>query len=137
MQYDNEIRGICEIGGGAPDVPQVKKWFHKNRIGAMGSSGYAEVYTGGGYKAVTKDGILEGPGAMEYDQDMPGYIEDIASWLNGGNEHPCSFSNAYTNFETWQGMYHSYRYGGQIKLPIETHVSTLTAYPMSYVMEKL
>ncbi len=47
VQYDNGIRGIYEVGGGAPDVAQVKKWFHKNRIGARGTGGYAEVYTGG------------------------------------------------------------------------------------------
>ncbi len=119
VQYKGGIRGIYEVGGGAPDVPQVSKWFHKNRIGAQGSDGYAEVYTGGGYKAVTKDGIVEGSGAMDYDQDMPGYIDDIAKWLNDGIEHPCSFSNAYTNFETWQAMYHSYFYGGQVSLPLE------------------
>ncbi len=119
VQYDNGIRGIYEVGGGAPDVPRVKKWFHKNRIGAQGTDGFAEVYTGGGYKAVTSDGILEGPGAMEYHQDMPGYISDIAKWLNEGIEHPCSFSNAYLNFETWQAMYHSYLEGGQVTLPLK------------------
>lgn len=119
VQYKGGIRGIYEVGGGAPDVPQVNKWFHKNRIGAQGSQGYAEVYTGGGYKAVTTGGIIEGPGAMEYDQDMPGYIDDIAKWLNDGIEHPCNFSNAYTNFQMWQAMYHSYFNGGQIKLPLE------------------
>lgn len=45
VQYKNGVRGIYEVGGGAPDVPQVTKWFHKNRIGAMGMEGYAEVYT--------------------------------------------------------------------------------------------
>jgi len=46
-------------------------------------------------------------------------LEGIAKWLNDGVEHPCSFSNAYTNFETWQAMYHSYLEGGQITLPLE------------------
>lgn len=119
VQYTGGIRGIYEIGGGAPDVPQVKKWFHKNRIGAMGTNGYAEVYTGNGYKAVTREGIFEGPGAMDYDQDMPGYIDDIAKWLNEGIKHPCRFSNAYTNFEIWQAMYRSYFEGGQISLPLK------------------
>jgi len=126
VQYDNGIRGIYEVGGGAPDVPQVKKWFHKNKIGAQGKYGYAEVYTGGGYKAVTKDGILEGPGVMDYSQDMPKYIEDIAKWLNDGIEHPCSFKNAYTNFETWQAMYHSYFEGGQIELPLKYTMDEIT-----------
>ena len=123
LKYPDGSSVSCIISdttiGGAPDVHQVSKWFHKNRIGAQGSLGYAEVYTGGGYKAVTADGLIEGPGAMEYDQDMPGYIDDIAKWLNDSVEHPCSFSNAYTNFETWQAMYRSYFNGGQIELPLK------------------
>ena len=60
VQYKNGVRGIYEVGGGAPDVPQVGKWFHKNRIGAQGTDGYAEVYTGNGWKAVTRDGVFSG-----------------------------------------------------------------------------
>ncbi|MCJ7473002.1 MAG: hypothetical protein MUP02_09385 [Actinobacteria bacterium] len=63
--------------------------------------------------------MLEGPGAMDYHQDMPEYIDDIAKWLNDGIEHPCSFSNAYTNFQMWQAMYYSYFEGGQITLPLQ------------------
>jgi len=119
VYYKGGIRGIYEVGGGAPDITRVKKWFHKNRIGAMGTDGFAEVYTGNGYKAVTKDGIFEGPGTMDYEQDMPGYIDDIAKWLKHDIEHPCSFSNAYTNFEIWQAMYRSYIEGGQVTLPLK------------------
>lgn len=126
VQYRGGIRGIYEVGGGAPDVPQVSKWFHKNRIGAVGTDGYAEVYTGNGYRAVTKDGIVEGPGTMDYDQDMPGYIDDIAKWLNEEIEHPCNFSNAYTNFEIWQGMYRSYLEGGQVSLPLEIAINEIS-----------
>ncbi len=56
---------------------------------------------------------------MDYHQDMPGYISNIAKWLNEGIEHPCSFSDAYINFETWQAMYHSYLEGGQVALPLQ------------------
>jgi len=118
VQYDNGIRGIYEVGGGAPDVPQVSKWFHKNRIGAQGSEGYAEVYTGGGYRAVTAKGVQEGPGSMDYDLDMPGYIDDIAQYLDGTKEHPCCFANAYHNFEIWQSMYRSVLDRGQVALPL-------------------
>ena len=55
---------------------------------------------------------------MDYDQDMPGYIDDIAKWLNNDIEHPCNFSNAYTNFQMWQAMYRSYFDGGQVGLPL-------------------
>jgi len=137
VQFEGGIRGIYEVGGGAPNVPQVSKWFHKNRIGAMGSNGYAEVYTGGGYKVVTKDGIVEGLGFMDYDQDMPGYIADIAKWLNDGIEHPCSFSNAYTNFETWQAMYHSYLNGGQIPLPLKDAVDEIAELQKKMPNKKL
>ncbi len=120
VQFKDGKRGIYEVGGGAPDVPQVGKWFHKNRIGAQGTDGWAEVYTGGGYRAVTKDGVLSGEGAMDYDSDMPGYIQDFADDLNGVKPHPCSFDNAYHNFEIWQAAYRSVLERGQVALPLTT-----------------
>lgn len=62
---------------------------------------------------------------MDYNQNMPGYIDDIAKWLNDGIEHPCSFSNAYTNFEIWQAMYHSYLEGGQVTLPLRKTIDEI------------
>lgn len=118
VQFDNVVRGIYECGGGAPDVPEVERWWGKNRIGAVGTEGYAEVYTGNGWKAVTKNGILKGEGVMNYDLDMPGYIQDIADWLNKGKVHPCCFANAYTGFEIMMAMYRSAAKGGQITLPL-------------------
>lgn len=137
VQYKNGVRGIYEVGGGAPDVPNVKKWFHKNRIGAIGSEGYAEVYTGNGYKAITKNGIITGEGIMDYDQDMPGYIDDIAKWMNKGIEHPCSFSNAYINFEILQAMYHSYLEGGQIALPLQKNYDEIKELKKKIPQKKL
>ena len=107
MQYENGVRGVYECGGGAPDVPEVQRWWGKNRIGATGTEGYAEVYTGNGWKAVTPQGILAGDGAMNYDQDMPGYIQDMADWLDHGRVHPCSFDNAYAGFEVMMAMFRS------------------------------
>ena len=46
---------------GAPDVPEASAWWRKCRIGARGTDGYAEVHTGGGWRAVTKDGVQSGP----------------------------------------------------------------------------
>jgi hypothetical protein len=118
VQYDNGVRGVYECGAGAPDVPQVQRWWGKNRIGATGSEGYAEVYTGNGWKAVTKDGILTGEGAMAYDQDMPGYIQEMADWLDDGKVHPCCFDHAWSGFEVMMAAYRSAVRGGQITLPL-------------------
>ncbi len=118
VQFENGVRGIYECGGGAPDVPEVQRWWGKNRIGAIGTEGYAEVYTGNGWKAVTKNGILTGDGAMAYDLDMPGYIQDMADWLDRGRVHPCCFDNAYAGFEVMMGMLRSAARGGQVTLPL-------------------
>ena len=118
VQFANGVRGIYECGGGAPDVPEVQRWWGKNRIGATGTEGYAEVYTGNGWKAVTPSGILTGDGVMAYDQDMPGYIQDMADWLDHGKVHPCCFENAYAGFEVMMGMLRSAARGGQITLPL-------------------
>ena len=54
IQFANGVRGIVECGDGAPDVPEVEYWWRKCRIGAQGSEGFAEVLTGGGWRAVTR-----------------------------------------------------------------------------------
>ena len=48
VQFANGVRGIYECGAGAPDQPEVGKWWGKNRIGAQGTEGFAEVLTNGG-----------------------------------------------------------------------------------------
>jgi predicted dehydrogenase len=103
---------------GSPDVPEVARWWGKNRIGAVGTEGCVEVYTGNGWKAVTPNGILTGDGAMSYDLDMPGYIQDMADWLDRGKVHLCCFENAYAGFEAMMGMFRSASRGGQITLPL-------------------
>ncbi|MGM0442585.1 MAG: Gfo/Idh/MocA family protein [Fibrobacterota bacterium] len=119
VNYENGVHGVYEVGAGQPDVKHVAKWFGKNRIGVKGTKGYAEVYTNGGYKAVTPEGVIEGEGAMDYHKDMPGYIQDIADDLNGTKDHPCNFENAWENFSIWQAMYRSALDGGQVALPLE------------------
>lgn len=120
VQFENGVRGIYECGGGTPDIPEVERWWGKNKMGAIGTEGYAEVYTGNGWKAVTKDGILSGDGTMNYDTDMPGYINDMVEWLNNGKESNCGFNNAYAGFEVMMGMFRSAAVGGQVALPITT-----------------
>ncbi|MFA5192571.1 MAG: Gfo/Idh/MocA family oxidoreductase, partial [Verrucomicrobiia bacterium] len=89
VQFANGVRGIYECGAGAPDQPEVAKWWGKNRIGAQGTEGFVEVLTNGGWRAVTKSGGCQsGDGVMNYDADMPPYIQDMADWIDGTKLHP-------------------------------------------------
>jgi len=143
VQFENGVRGIYECGGGAPDVPEVQRWWGKNRIGAAGTEGYAEVYTGNGWKAVTSHGVLSGDGAMSYDLDMPGYIQDMAAWLDQGKVHPCCFANAYAGFEVMMGTFRSAARGGQVELPLtepadelEELKKALSSAPLQVTLEE-
>jgi predicted dehydrogenase len=121
IQFENGVRGTIECGAGAPNVPEVDYWWHKNRIGAQGTEGFAEVLTGGGWRAVTRDqkGAISGDGCMNYDSDMPPYIEDIARWLDNDSQvHPCNGESAYEGFEITMGLLRSVVQRGQIKLPL-------------------
>ena len=90
VHFKNGVRGIYDCGAGAPDVPEVPYWWRKCRIGAQGTEGFAEVLTGGGWRAVTKDGVQSGPGGMDYDHDMPPYVQEMADWLDDDSKpHPC------------------------------------------------
>jgi predicted dehydrogenase len=119
IQFANGVRGIVECGAGAPDVPEVDYWWRKVRIGAQGTDGFAEVLTGGGWRAVTKTGSSSGPGSMNYDLDMPPYIQDMAEWLDDDNKvHPCNFQSAYKGHEILMGLCRSVVEGGQVALPL-------------------
>jgi predicted dehydrogenase len=121
IQFENGVRGTIECGAGAPNVPEVDYWWRKNRIGAQGTEGFAEVLTGGGWRAVTRDqkGAISGDGCMNYDLDMPPYIEDIARWLDNDSQvHPCNGESAYEGFEITMGLLRSVVQRGQIKLPL-------------------
>lgn len=121
IQFANGVRGVVECGAGAPDVPEVDYWWRKNRIGAQGTEGFAEVLTGGGWRAVARDqtGVISGEGCMNYDLDMPPYIEDIARWLDDDAAvHPCNGESAYRGFEIMMALVRSVIERGQIKLPL-------------------
>jgi predicted dehydrogenase len=119
IQFANGVRGIVECGAGAPDVPEVDYWWRKCRIGAQGTDGYAEVLTGGGWRAVTKNGVSSGGGCMNYDNDMPPYIQEMANWLDDDRKvHQCNFTSAYKGFEIMMGLCRSVIEGGQIALPL-------------------
>ena len=120
VHFKNGVRGIYDCGAGAPDVPEVPYWWRKCRIGAQGSEGFAEVMTGGGWRAVTKSGGYEsGEGGMNYDHDMPPYVQEMADWLDDEKKtHPCAFANAFKGFEIMSALYRSVSEGGQVALPL-------------------
>jgi predicted dehydrogenase len=119
VHFSNGVRGVYDCGAGAPDVPEASAWWRKCRIGALGDAGYAEVQTGGGWRAVAKDGVRSGPGNMDYDHDMPVYLQEMADWLDDdARTHPCAFTHAYHGLEIMSGMYRSVIEGGQIALPL-------------------
>ena len=119
IQFANGVRGVVETGAGAPDVPEVDYWWRKCRIGAQGSEGFAEILTGGGWRAVTKNGVASGPGCMNYDLDMPPYIQEMADWLDDDRKvHSCNFASAYAGFEIMMALCRSVVRGGQVALPL-------------------
>src|SRR5574342_1168578 len=120
IQFANGVRGVVECGAGAPDVPEVDYWWRKCRIGAQGTEGFAEVLTGGGWRAVTRTtGACSGPGSMNYDLDMPPYIQEMADWLDDeARVHSCNFDSAWKGFEIMMALCRSAAEGGQVALPL-------------------
>jgi len=126
IHYANGVHGTIECGAGAADVPEADAWWRKCRIGAQGSDGFAEVLTGGGWRAITKAGASSGPGSMNYDLDMPPYVQDMADWLDDdGRVHPCNFTDAYKGFEIMMAFCRSVAERGQIALPLTTPADEL------------
>jgi predicted dehydrogenase len=120
VQFAGDIRGYFEAGAGAPDQPEVAKWWGKNRIGAQGTEGFAECLTNGGWRALTKNGGYQsGEGAMNYDLDMPPYIQEMADWLdNDAKLHSCNFGSAIAGAEIMFALQRSAAEGGQVALPL-------------------
>ena len=127
VQFAGDIRGYFEAGAGAPDQPEVGKWWGKNRIGAQGTEGFAEVLTNGGWRALTKSGGYQsGEGAMNYDLDMPPYIQEMADWLdNDAKPHSCNFGSAIAGAEIMFALQRSAAEGGQIALPLASGADEL------------
>ncbi len=126
VQFRNGVRGVYDCGAGAPDVPEVPYWWRKCRIGALGTDGYAEVHTGSGWRAVTKQGAESGPGGMDYEHDMGPYVQEMADWLDDERTpHPLRFERAYQGLEIMSGLYRSAIDGGQIALPLTSGIDEL------------
>ena len=98
------------------------KWWGKNRIGAQGTEGFAEVLTNGGWRAVTKSGGLQsGEGVMNYDHDMGPYIQEMADWLDDDAKvHQCNLEHACLGAEIMLALQQSATQGGQVALPLTT-----------------
>jgi predicted dehydrogenase len=127
IQFANGVHGVLECGAGAPDVPESEAWWRKCRIGAQGTDGFAEVLTGGGWRAVTKTGTSSGPGSMNYDHDMPPYIQEMADWLDDDSRvHSCSFESAYKGHEILMALARSAALGGQAALPLASGMEEIT-----------
>ncbi len=119
IQFRNGVRGIVETGAGAPNIPEVAKWWGRNRIRVMGDDGFAEVLTNGGWRAVTKAGAMSGDGAMNYVVDMPPYVQEMADWLKDDRQlHSCNFDSACKGFDIMMGMCRSVVEGGQVAMPL-------------------
>lgn len=122
IQFSNGVRGIVEIGSLAPDLPEVEYFWHKVRIGAQGTEGFAEALVGGGWRAVTRDsgGPISGPGRWSAELDQPPYIRDVAAWLDDPEQvHPCNGESAYKGFEIVMAICRSAIEGRQIALPLQ------------------
>jgi predicted dehydrogenase len=124
VQFANGVRGVYECGAGAPDQPEVAKWWGKNRIGVQGTEGFVEVLTNGGWRAVTKSrGYETGEGAMNYDADMPPYIQEMADWLDDDKKpHQCNIEHACLGAEIMCALQRSAAEGGQVALPLTSGV---------------
>ena len=122
IQFANGVRGLVEIGSLAPGVPEVEYFWHKVRIGAQGTEGFAEALIGGGWRAVTRDsgGPISGPGSWSAQLDQPPYIRDIALWLDDpARVHPANGESAFKGFEIVMAICRSAVERRKISLPLE------------------
>lgn len=139
IHFSNGVHGVIECGAGAPDVPEVDYWWRKCRMGALGTEGFAEVLTGGGWRAVTaRGGLQHGPGCMNYDLDMPPYVRQMAEWLDNEKKvHPCNFASAYEGFEIMMALCRSAAGGGQVSLPLVEPMDELAMLEAKLPMRKV
>lgn len=65
---------------------------------------------------------------MNYETDMPPYVQDMADWLDDpAKVHPCAFENAYKGFEIMMALCRSVAEGGQIALPLTSGADEIAA----------
>jgi hypothetical protein len=77
---------------------------------------------------VTKTGSFSGEGAMNYELDMPPYVQEMADWLDDDKKvHPCNFRTAWEGFEIMMAFCRSVIEGGQIALPLSAGMDEIAA----------
>jgi predicted dehydrogenase len=121
IQFANGVRGIVECGEGAPDVPEVDYWWRKARVSVQGTEGFAEVLTGGGWRAITRDsgGPISGSGNMDYEHDMAPYVQQMADWLDDPAQvHPCNGESAFKGLQIMMAICRSVVQRGKVSLPL-------------------
>jgi len=127
IQFANGVRGIIETGENAPDVPEIEYNWHKGRFMIQGTDGFAEVFIGEGWKAVTKNGVLSGGGKFDYVHDQACYVDEIADWLDGKCVHSCNGESAFKGFEIAMALLRSGIERKIITLPLETGENEIEA----------
>ena len=60
---------------------------------------------------------------MNYDLDMPPYVQEMADWLDDDSKvHQCNFEHACVGAEIMLAMQRSAAEGGQVELPLRNVV---------------
>ena len=86
---------------------------------ANGVRGVIECGAGGGRRAVTRNGVMSGPGGMDYDHDIPPYLQDIVNWLDDPEKvHPCNGETASQGFQVMMAACRSVVQRGKTTLPL-------------------
>lgn len=122
IQFENGVRGVVECGGGAPAIPEAQRPFWgENGILVSGTHGQVEVLTDGGWRAtLANGGYCAETGAMDYEIDMPPYIQEMAEWLNNAKKvHSCNGETAFKGIEIMFAICRAAVSGGQVSLPLD------------------
>jgi hypothetical protein len=65
---------------------------------------------------------------MNYDLDMPPYVDEMADWLDDEKKpHPCHGENAFKGLEIALGICRAVVNRGQVRLPLEPGAPELPA----------
>jgi hypothetical protein len=63
---------------------------------------------------------------MDYEHDMPPYVQEIADWLDDdARPHSSRFARAYHGLEIMSALYRSAIDGGQIALPLTSGIDEI------------